>query len=48
MNLLFVVWDAAPHLAGLSLKLFVKLVEAPLIGPSIMSYLKKQNKMFRV
>ncbi|XP_058189631.1 fatty acid amide hydrolase-like isoform X2 [Rhododendron vialii] len=36
----------APHLAGLLLKLFVKLVEAPLIGPLIVSYLKKQNKMF--
>lgn len=35
----------APHLTGLGFKLFVKLVEAPVIGSLIMSYLKKQNKM---
>ncbi|XP_057465407.1 fatty acid amide hydrolase-like isoform X2 [Actinidia eriantha] len=35
----------APHMAGLSLKLFVKLIEAPWIGSLIISYLKKQNKM---
>ncbi|KAL7002955.1 hypothetical protein U1Q18_004115, partial [Sarracenia purpurea var. burkii] len=35
----------APHMTGASLKLFVKLLEAPLIGSLIVSYLKKQNKM---
>ncbi|GFS34509.1 fatty acid amide hydrolase [Actinidia rufa] len=35
----------APHMAGLSLKLFVKLIESPWIGSLIISYLKKQNKM---
>ncbi|CAK9187403.1 unnamed protein product [Ilex paraguariensis] len=36
---------AAPHLTGLMLKVFVKLIEAPLIGSLIISQLKKQNKM---
>ncbi|XP_059647945.1 fatty acid amide hydrolase isoform X2 [Cornus florida] len=35
----------APHLTGLALKLFVRLVEAPLIGSLILSSLKKQNQM---
>ncbi|KAM7482372.1 hypothetical protein LguiB_006955 [Lonicera macranthoides] len=35
----------APHLTGYSLKFFVKLIEAPLIGPLIIHYIKKQNKM---
>ncbi|XWS68189.1 hypothetical protein CRYUN_Cryun04dG0069800 [Craigia yunnanensis] len=35
----------APHLTGLMLKLFVRIVEAPVIGSLIISYLKKQNKM---
>ncbi|KAF2312270.1 hypothetical protein GH714_029637 [Hevea brasiliensis] len=35
----------APHLTGLGFKLFVKLLEAPVIGSLIISYLKKQNKM---
>ncbi|CAK9187404.1 unnamed protein product [Ilex paraguariensis] len=35
----------APHLTGLMLKVFVKLIEAPLIGSLIISQLKKQNKM---
>ncbi|XP_052205371.1 fatty acid amide hydrolase isoform X1 [Diospyros lotus] len=35
----------APHLTGLWLKLFVKLLETPFIGPSIMSSLKKHNRM---
>ncbi|XP_031381921.1 fatty acid amide hydrolase isoform X1 [Punica granatum] len=35
----------APHLTGLVLKLFIKIIEAPVIGPAIISYLKKQNKM---
>lgn len=34
---------AAPHLTGLALKLFVWLIEAPLIGSIILSVLKKQN-----
>ncbi|XP_071685927.1 fatty acid amide hydrolase-like [Rutidosis leptorrhynchoides] len=35
----------APHITGLALKLFVMLVELPLIGSLILSYLKKQNKI---
>lgn len=35
----------APHLTGLGFKLFVKILEAPIIGSLIISYLKKQNKM---
>ncbi|CAK9144954.1 unnamed protein product [Ilex paraguariensis] len=35
----------APRLSGFKLKLFVKLIEAPLIGSLIISQLKKQNKM---
>ncbi|KAL7236143.1 hypothetical protein ACSBR1_019417 [Camellia fascicularis] len=38
----------APHMAGVSLKLFVKLVEVPLIGSLIISYFKKQNKMAEI
>lgn len=36
---------AAPHLTGIGLKLFVKLLETPLIGSLIISHLKKENKM---
>ncbi|CAL5438340.1 unnamed protein product [Camellia sinensis] len=35
----------APHLTGLSLKFFVKILESPLIGSSIASYFKKHNNM---
>ncbi|KAA8545694.1 hypothetical protein F0562_020855 [Nyssa sinensis] len=35
----------APHLTGLALKLFVKLIEARLIGSLILYNLKKQNGM---
>ncbi|KAK9286998.1 hypothetical protein L1049_015406 [Liquidambar formosana] len=35
----------APHLTGFSLKLFVRMVEAPLVGSLILSFLKKQNKL---
>ncbi|XP_050364561.1 fatty acid amide hydrolase [Argentina anserina] len=35
----------APHLTGLLLKLFVWIVEAPIVGSFIISMLKKQNKM---
>ncbi|KAF9665864.1 hypothetical protein SADUNF_Sadunf16G0169100 [Salix dunnii] len=35
----------APHLTGLTFKLFVKLLETPLVGPLIISHLKKENKM---
>ncbi|KAI3789122.1 hypothetical protein L2E82_01910 [Cichorium intybus] len=35
----------APHITGLSLKFFVKLVELPLIGSLLVGHLKKQNKM---
>ncbi|KAK9110794.1 hypothetical protein Sjap_018854 [Stephania japonica] len=34
----------APHLTGLQLKLFIRFIESPL-GPLIMSFLKKQNKI---
>lgn len=39
---------AAPHLTGFRLKLFVKLLEAPLVGSLIISNLKKENKMVEV
>lgn len=35
----------APHLTGFWLKLFVKVVESSIIGPLIISRLKKENKM---
>ncbi|KAK1417577.1 hypothetical protein QVD17_26706 [Tagetes erecta] len=35
----------APHITGIWLKLFVKLVEMPLLGSLIIEYLKNQNKM---
>ncbi|CAK7330355.1 unnamed protein product [Dovyalis caffra] len=35
----------APHLTGLTFKLFVKFLEIPVIGPLVISHLKKQNKM---
>lgn len=35
----------APHITGLLLKFFVKLVEMPLIGSLLIGHLKKQNKM---
>nr|XP_034918446.1 fatty acid amide hydrolase isoform X2 [Populus alba] len=35
----------APHLTGLKFKLFVKLLETPLVGPLIISRLKKDNKI---
>lgn len=35
----------APRLTGLSLKLFAKLIEAPLIGSFIIYLLKKHNRM---
>ncbi|GFP86841.1 fatty acid amide hydrolase [Phtheirospermum japonicum] len=38
----------APHLTGFWLKFFVKLLEAPLIGSSIISQLKKENKMIEM
>lgn len=34
----------APHLTGYTLKLFVKLIEAPIIGSLIASQLKKDNR----
>lgn len=50
------IWDcflwefstAAPHLTGIGLKLFVRLLEAPLFGSLILSHLKKKNKMMEV
>lgn len=35
----------APHLTGFVFRLFVRIIEAPLIGPIIMNILKKENKM---
>ncbi|XP_074328009.1 fatty acid amide hydrolase isoform X1 [Apium graveolens] len=35
----------APHITGLMLRLAVKLVEAPVVGSFIISYLKNQNNM---
>ncbi|KAK6253358.1 hypothetical protein QUC31_015078 [Theobroma cacao] len=35
----------APHLTGLMLKFFVRVIEAPVIGSFIISFMKKQNKM---
>ncbi|TKY71547.1 Fatty acid amide hydrolase [Spatholobus suberectus] len=35
----------APHLTGFLFKLFVRIIEAPLIGPIIMNILKKENKV---
>ncbi|KAK7328058.1 hypothetical protein VNO77_22154 [Canavalia gladiata] len=34
----------APHLTGFVLGLFVRILEAPLIGPIVLNYLKKENK----
>lgn len=39
---------AAPHLTGLLLKAFVNLIEVPVVGPVIISQVKKQNKMVQV
>ena len=39
---------AAPHLTGFVFKLFVRIVEAPVIGSLIISYLKKQNRIVQV
>ncbi|KAJ0700561.1 putative fatty acid amide hydrolase [Helianthus annuus] len=38
----------APYINGFWLKLFVKLVEMPLLGSLIIDQLKKQNKMNEV
>ncbi|CAK8530371.1 unnamed protein product [Lathyrus sativus] len=35
----------APHLTGFGFRLLVRLIEAPLIGPLLMNYLKKENKI---
>ncbi|KAG4971610.1 hypothetical protein JHK82_037275 [Glycine max] len=35
----------APHLTGFVFRLFVRIIEAPVIGPIIMNILKKENKM---
>lgn len=39
---------AAPQMTGWMLKLFVKLVEAPVIGSLIIEYMKKQNNFNEV
>jgi hypothetical protein len=50
MNLFvcFFLKITAPHLTGLKFKLFVKLLETPLVGPLIISHLKKENKIVEV
>ncbi|GMI78719.1 fatty acid amide hydrolase [Hibiscus trionum] len=35
----------APHLTGLMLKVFVRIIEAPIIGALILSFMKKKNKI---
>ncbi|KAL9238509.1 hypothetical protein vseg_012920 [Gypsophila vaccaria] len=35
----------SPHITGLTLKLFVNILEAPVVGPFLISYLRKKNKM---
>ncbi|ERN18103.1 hypothetical protein AMTRI_Chr13g122690 [Amborella trichopoda] len=35
----------APHLTGFALKLFVWIVETPLLGHAVISFLKRSNKM---
>lgn len=39
---------AAPHLAGFLFKLFVGILEMPVIGSFVVSILKKQNKIVEV
>ena len=47
--LLFVyLFLAAPHLTGFVFRLFVRILELPLIGPIIINVLKKQNKIDQV
>lgn len=48
LNWVFFSVFVAPHLTGFFLKLFVWIVEAPMIGSVIISFLKKQNKMTQV
>lgn len=38
----------APHITGSALKIFANIVEGPVIGPLIISYLKKKNKMIEL
>ena len=38
----------APHLTGFLLKLFVKIIEAPLLGSLIVYLMKKENRMVEV
>ncbi|XP_059445552.1 fatty acid amide hydrolase isoform X1 [Corylus avellana] len=38
----------APHLTGFVFKLFVRIIEAPVIGSLIISYLKKQNRIVQM
>lgn len=44
----FLFCFAAPHLTGFGFRLLVRLIEAPLIGPLLMNYLKKENKIDEV
>ncbi|TYH63546.1 hypothetical protein ES332_D07G200000v1 [Gossypium tomentosum] len=38
----------APHLTGSILKLFVKIIEIPIIGSLIISFMKKENNMVEI
>ncbi|CAI0401047.1 unnamed protein product [Linum tenue] len=38
----------APHLTGNVFRFFIKLLESPLIGPLVISHLKKENKMIEM
>ncbi|CAN0921048.1 Fatty acid amide hydrolase [Linum grandiflorum] len=38
----------APHLTGNVFRFFIKLLESPIIGPFLMSHLKKENKMIEM
>lgn len=38
----------APHITGSALKFFINILEAPVIGPLIVSYLRKKNRMIEI
>lgn len=41
-------WLIAPHITGLALGFFTNLLEAPVVGPLIVSYLRKKNNTVEV
>lgn len=45
---IWIDWGAAPHLTGSILKLFVRIIEIPIIGSLIISFMKKENNMVEV